>query len=394
MKNKTTLSRFYLILFAFVGMFFIASCVQEGCTDPLANNYDSNATDNDGSCTYDSLTPTPVPLCPTVDVNPGGSAVSISTPTTWTAGNIYIITSNVTVTSILTIEPGVIIKLGINGVITTQSSGKIMALGNSANRIVFTSIADDSYCGDTNGDGTLTSPQKGDWLNIYLNGGNGNTFQYCDFLYAGANDGGYHATVIVSVAGAVFTFDNCVFAHTLSSTNFTGQFAFYAGSYMSDPSVSVFTNNVFYDNNMPIYLSATYSINANNSYSNPANSNQTNAKNCIWMYPDAGSNVAVSLNETEVPYVMDGYLQKSTGSMTVGSNVVVKFPSGNTYGLNIATLNLSPSAFLTSLKDDAHGGDTNGDGAATSPSGGEWYGYYNWSTSAWVQGANILYAMN
>jgi hypothetical protein len=285
------------------------------------------------------------------------------------------------------------IKLNNSGTIHVQS-GKIIANGTATNRIVFTSLKDDSYCGDTNGDGTASYPQKGDWLNIYLNGGSGNSFQFCDFLYAGANDSGYRCAVVVSIAGPSFTFDNCVFAHTASGTNFTGGFAFYAGSYMSDPTVSIFTNNAFYDNKIPIYLNATYTINPNNSYSNPNDSTQINTMNCIWMYADAGNNNAVSLTETEVPYVMDGYLQKPNGSLTIGNNVIVKFPSGNTFGLNIHNMTLSSSAFLTSLKDDAHGGDTNGDGSATSPSGGEWYGYYNHVTSAWVQGANILYAQN
>lgn len=318
----------------------------------------------------------------------------ISTPTTFSNGNVYIIDGTLTVNAVLTIEPGVILKLTSNGTIDVQGSGKIIANGTLENRIVFTSIADDSYCGDTNGDGSTTSPQKGDWQNVYLNGGTGNSFRYCDFLYAGANDGGYRAAVIISVAGPSFTFDNCTFAHTQTSTNFTAQFAFYGGSYMSNPAVSVFTNNVFYDNNIPIYLSATYSIDPNNSYSNPLNPAQKNTRNCIWMYPDAGTNIAVSVTETEVPYVMDGYLQKSTGSMTIGAGAIMKFPTGNTFGLNIATLNLHPTAFLTSLKDDVHGGDTNGDGNATAPVNGDWYGYYNWTTSAWVNGPNILYAAN
>lgn len=327
--------------------------------------------------------------CPIVNVTG-----NISTPATWTTGNVYVITGTITVTSDLTIQPGVIIKLGSAGNIDVNNGGKILANGTSTNRIVFTSIADDYYCGDTNGDGTATTPQKGDWLNLYLNGGTGHVFTYCDFLYAGANDGGYRSAVIVSVAGPSFTFDNCSFAHTANGTNFTGGFAFYAGSYMSNPSISVFTNNVFYDNYYPIYLSATYSINPNNSYSNPANPSQKNARNCIWMYPDAGNNIAVTIDETEVPYVMDGYLQKSTGSITIGAGVVMKFPTGNTYGLNVGSLSLNPSAFLTSIKDDAHGGDTNGDGSATAPANNDWYGYWNWTNSVWVHGANILYAAN
>ncbi len=327
--------------------------------------------------------------CPLVNIT-----ADITTPTIWTTGNVYVIKSEIVVTSILTIEKGVVIKFNNTGRLRVNNSGKIRANGISTERIIFTSIADDSYCGDSNGDGALTSPQKGDWLNLYLNGGTANTFNYCDFLYAGANDGGYRCAVVISVAGPSFTFDNCTFAHTATSTNFTSQFTFYGSSYMSDPAVSVFTNNVFYDNNIPIYLNATYSINPNNSYSNPTNLNQKNTRNCIWMYPNGGSNVAVTYDETEVSYVMDGYLQKSTGSMNIGAGVVMKFPIGNGYGLNVGGLTLSANAFLTSIKDDAHGGDTNGDGSATAPAPADWYGYYNWNTSAWVNGANILYAAN
>ena len=327
--------------------------------------------------------------CTIVNVTTG-----ITTPTTWTTGNVYVINSSVTVTSTLSIQPGVVIKLGLAGNIRVNNSGKILAEGTATNRVIFTSLADDSVCGDTNGDGTTTTPQKGDWLNLYLNGGTGHIFKYCDFRYAGANDSGYRCAVLISVAGSSFTFDNCVFAHTANGTNFSAQFAFFGGSYMSDPAVSVFTNNVFYDNNTPIYLNCTYSINSNNSYSNPANPAQKNTKNCIWMYVDSSNSTAINYSETEVPYVMDGGLQKSAGSVTIAAGVTVKFPQGNIYGLNVINLTLNPTAFLTSIKDDVHGGDTNGDGNATAPAANDWNGYWNRNTNAYVQGPNILYAAN
>ena len=347
------------------------------------------ATNATGTVYGENKTFTTLGGCPIINVT-----TDITIQTVWRPGNVYVINGTVTVTSTLNIQPGVVIKFGSAGNIDVINNGKILVEGTTANRVIFTSLKDDSVCGDTNGDGNTTTPQKGDWLNLYLNGGTGHIFEKCDFKYAGANDSGYRCAVLISVAGSSFSFDSCVFAHTANGTNFTGQFAFYGGAYMKDAAVSVFTNNIFYDNNIPIYINGSYSINPNNSYFNPANPAQKNAKNCIWVYPDGGANTTVNFNETEVPYVMDGYLQKSTGSMNIGPGAIMKFPSGNTFGLNVINLSLDITAFLTSIKDDVRGGDTNGDGNATAPAANDWYGYYNRNTSAWANAANILYAAN
>lgn len=46
--KKTT-----FISIAILASIFLAGCAKKGCTDPAANNYDANATSDDGFCTYD-----------------------------------------------------------------------------------------------------------------------------------------------------------------------------------------------------------------------------------------------------------------------------------------------------------------------------------------------------
>ena len=42
------------IYFLFCASLIISSCKKEGCTDETANNYNSKAKKDDGSCTYDT----------------------------------------------------------------------------------------------------------------------------------------------------------------------------------------------------------------------------------------------------------------------------------------------------------------------------------------------------
>lgn len=99
---------------------------------------------------------------------------------TWTTGNTYVVAGTTTVDNglKLVIEPGVIVKF------TTDTSliayGKLEAVGNSSNKIVFASFKD-----ETNGQGTSTIANAGDWSNIKLsgNGANGSKIGYCIIKY-------------------------------------------------------------------------------------------------------------------------------------------------------------------------------------------------------------------
>lgn len=131
---------------------FSQSCKEEGCTDPDANNYNQDATDDDGSCEYTNNTPPQL-------TNLAGT---ISTPETIvnvfsdTTVYDYYLDGNLNINAAVTIEPGVRILMKENAKINISSSGSMNATGTSDNRIVF--IADEDL--------------QGFWQSIDFNGSN------------------------------------------------------------------------------------------------------------------------------------------------------------------------------------------------------------------------------
>lgn len=321
---------------------------------------------------------------------------NITEPTTWTYGNVYVIKRSISVRNVLTIEPGVIVKLKDASIDVV--GGKVLAVGTAQRRIVFTSLADDRYCGDNNGDGTATTPAKGDWQEIYLNGTTETTFKYVDIFYAGQNRGGFNNAVQISGPNSVsFTFDNCRIAHTMSGTSHSSQ-AFHGSTSMKDASISKFTNNALYDNGKPIYFNAFYTLDASNIFHNPDEPTQKNTHNGIYLYGSV-LDATVNWHNTEVPYVVDqNYQVYNAAVINIGPNVVVKFMRSSAGLQRSAPQNiiLHETAILTSYRDDAHGGDTNGDGNTSSPTQGDWIGFRNnfSGNPHYQQGSNILYAAN
>jgi hypothetical protein len=257
--------------------------------------------------------------------------------------------------------------------------------------VVFTSLKDDAHCGDTNGDGTATSPAVADWENIDTNGRNGSVFDYCIFHYGGG--GSYDNTLSLS-AGSNATIVNSTFSHNKGN----GDGALDASDAIAG---TVIKANYFYDNEKPMYIDTTFSMDDSNVFHNPSNVSETNTYNGIFLdYPNDFTS-SITWQETEVPFVInDGDLWINTGySLTLGNNVVIKFMLGSEMVLEDGTSSIvnygGTGVYFTSYKDDARKGDTNGDGSATSPAANDWGGLYDDSggipSPYYYTWSNILY---
>ncbi len=104
----------------------------------------------------------------------------------------YVIESSKTIptNAIVNVDPGTVIKFQ-NGAYLYIDGG-LSANGTSGEKIIFTSIHDDSAAGDTNMNGTASAPSSGNWNGITFNAGsldNINSITYADirYLYYGLN---------------------------------------------------------------------------------------------------------------------------------------------------------------------------------------------------------------
>jgi hypothetical protein len=120
--------------------------------------------------------------------------------TTWTlAGSPYLVDFTVLVQNgvTLTIEPGVVVKVkGWWTVVGVNTGGSLIAVGTAENRIIFTSLQDDSIAGDSAGDGA-TFGAPGQWRGVTVDGGTAQ-FKYVDVKYSGQGTGGPYGAVTLS----------------------------------------------------------------------------------------------------------------------------------------------------------------------------------------------------
>ncbi len=275
-------------------------------------------------------------------------------------------------TGSLTIASGVVIKpYGGSGI---DVYGTLTMNGAFGDEIVVTSINDDNYGQplDTNNNGSITAPNRNDWPHITFYSGAAGSMQYCRLKY-GTTD---NNSGMVDVTGVNLPISNSTLSDAAHGLAIHGA---------TNPTLtSVAINNML---STPTLMSVT---------ANPTFTGVTFSANGITALGIIGEQISTNcqLSQRTVAgyanityYVMTGFLDVlSPFTLTIDPGVVVKFYGAS--GISIrGTLTAngtvgSPIVF-TSEHDDAWGNpsDTNGNGAATLPSPGNWHYIRLWSTA-------------
>ena len=291
--------------------------------------------------------------------------------------NIAYIIDNLTVmaNTTLTIKEGVVIKFPnyYNGI---SVNGALVAVGSAALPIVFTSISDDSKGGDTNGDGNISAPGRGNWDKIQFNNSGldaTNLMRNCILNYGGSGynwDGTYRNYGNVNVYNAKLVIDSCKIEH--SSSCAVGVY----GSATPKITNSEF-NNITYT---PVNLSM---------FANPTFSNITISNIGIIAIGVVKENYSVDATipirdfpgYPNMTYYFYGTNSVNSGThITIPAGIVIKSDNQSIFDvagqLTVNGTAAKPVVF-TNMSDDGYGNpmDTNNNGLSVVPNKNNMNGY-------------------
>ncbi len=347
-------------------------------TDPNDPDTDDD-TVNDGDEVANGTDPT--------DPNNEATYVSgnITSDTTWDIlGSPYVIDTNVSVNSgvTLTILPGVVVKFAQNGWLNIV--GTLVADGEPGLEIHFTSLNDDTVGGDTNGDGAATSPAPGDWYYLYFYGANpGNSLDNVVVRYGG---GASLGPVYISTS-APMTVSNSV----IEQNSYSGIYLYYAadatltnntisnndqyGIYGVNSTLSAAGNTINGHTTAAIYLDGDSLLNSMSTIGTNTLTGNTLDTILIGGY----LNQNATWDSSYGTYVVDNLTVAAGATLNIEADTVVKFVQYGAMSFNgtlVADGEPGQEIYFTSINDDTVGGDTNANGAATSPAPGDWYYLY------------------
>jgi hypothetical protein len=361
---------------------------------------------------------------------------SIAANTTWTAAQSpYTVTGDVTVPAgkTLTLQAGVVVKFQHNTGLNV--AGTLACQGTTGSKVVLTAFSDDSYGGDSDGDGGANPPSKGYWTGVTF-AANSDGSVLTDTLVRYAQTGIDASNASFTLTGS--TIEQCAYDGIDSVTDQTksttagvtvsastvednGGAGIYARLTNSDvnrltPQTPTISGDTISDNGgqgINVYAHSITSAKAtlcqptiaNNVISNDGsgayqwalevhadlltptlstNSGTGNLCPAMALSGTIAGNWTWVKNATLTPTLVG---DSSTGygvtvpagkTLTVAPGAVVKGSWSNA-GLNVNGILLAQGTaadpvVFTSAEDDSYGGDTNADGISSTPVPGDWGG--------------------
>ncbi len=337
----------------------------------------------------------------------------ISVPTTWTTPTVYVVDGNVTVATgvTLTIAGGTVVKFVPSDVALIVYGGLDLQ-GASGNEVVFTSLRDDTYGGDTDGNGTCPycpiNPVPNDWGSILLESDKTN-FQNAIVRYSTNGVYVYNGTssaFSAPIQNNIFQRNgNGVYLTTASTgdvdsailnnnfiENINGVRTVHSPGYgVARP---IIHDNVFNgQTGFPLYLVGT----SYPDYNNNGFVGNDHKGIALAGTIDVSGTLATVLGEggLQYTYVVTDNLTVAAGTrLTLPASTVMKFNDGKyLYTAGDLTLNGSTGTevIFTSYKDDSVGGDTDAD-TKSIPKRDDWRGVYVLSSNTAFDHAQVRYS--
>jgi len=254
----------------------------------------------------------------------------------------------------------------------------------------FTSIKDDAHGGDTNGDGSASSAAAGDWTSVFAEEGSRIELNRTVLRYGGASNWanlatsyGTAAAIVWDGGGSSYSANDGARVSVVTATlsNLDVHFNAADGIELNPATPPTFTGQFNANNN----VGYAFRINSNPGSIAGNFLGTGNGVSGIYVNGTLGGGASDQkwtwVANPTFPYVVGVVSVTGPDSLEIAAGAVVKFNGSGSYlqaiyaGSLLRTLGTSENpVWFTSLKDDQQGSDTNGDGSASTPAGGDWLG--------------------